>query len=170
MSSHRQSLDSGDRYLRAENKAGRWKPAVQRGTINHDADEGLPRSSDMSGTRIRLMASTIISSVLIFAIGGCPTAVDGLIELGDEPVVAAGVYWVEDFDGELLYFDLGRTRGDEGRWVTIDDADVSWYTLAGPHEFDATDGWRRIADAGSVTLDDMIQLHDAAPKLPSISP
>ena len=124
----------------------------------------------MSGTRIRLLVSAIISSVLILATGGCPTAVDGLVQLGDEPVVAAGVYWVEGFDGELLYFDLGLTRDDEGRWVTIDDVDVSWYTLPGPHEFDATDGWRPIENAGDVTLDDMIQLHDAAPKVPSTSP
>ncbi len=124
----------------------------------------------MSGTRIRLSASAMISSVLIFATGGCPTAVDGLVQLGDEPPVAAGVYWVEDFDDELLYFDLGRTRGDEGRWLPINDADVSWYTLPGVHEFDATNGWRPIENAGAVTLDDMIQLHDAAPKVPSTSP
>ena len=124
----------------------------------------------MSGTRIRLSASAMISSVLIFATGGCPAAVDGLVQLGDEPAVVAGVYWVEDFDDELLEVDQGLTRDDEGRWVTIDDIDVSWYSLPGPHEFDATDGWRPIEDAGAVTLDDMIQLHDAAPKVPSTSP
>ena len=124
----------------------------------------------MSGTRIRLVTSAMISSILIFATGGCPTAVEGLIQLGDEPAVAAGVYWVEDFDDELLYFDLGRTRGEEGRWVAIDDMDVSWYTLPGAHEFDATDGWQPLEDAGAVTLDDMIQLHDAAPKVPSTLP
>ncbi len=124
----------------------------------------------MSGTRIRLMTSAIISSSLIFATGGCPAAVDGLVQLGDEPIVAAGVYWVEDFDDELLYFDLGRTRGDEGRWLPIDDVDVSWYTLPGAHEFDPTDGWRSLDNAGAVSLDDMIQLHDAAPKVPSSRP
>ena len=69
--------------------------------------------------------------------------------------IVAGEYWVEDFEGELQYFNLGQVRGEEGEWVMIEDADADWYAGPGVHAFEPATGWTRNLDyrrAGSVVL------------------
>ena len=108
----------------------------------------------------------VISTVSVLATGGCPMVLETALPLGAEP----GVYWVEDFDEGLRYFDLGRERGEAGRWLAIEDDGFSWYAGAGVHEFDSTNGWRRLDDATAAILDELIQLHDPAPSVPSSMP
>ena len=124
----------------------------------------------MSVTPVRLVISAVLLLMPVFLAGGCPMGAADVAGLTSEPDVTAGVYWVDLGDGGLRYFDPGLTRGDEGRWRAINDADTIWFSAAGPHEFDPETGWQRIEGAETITLDDMIQLHDAAPKVPSRRP
>ncbi len=130
----------------------------------------------MKLTRSSLIISAALSSLSLMAAGGCPMAVEALDPMlaGADFVAGAGIvpgtYWVEDFEGELLYFDLGRERGDEGRWVTIEDADISWYAGPGMHEFDPSTGWRSTGRDAATSLDQLMQLHDPAPRVPETSP
>ena len=72
----------------------------------------------MKLTRSRLIISAALSSLSLLAAGGCPMAVEALDPTlaGDDIIAGAGMvpgtYWVEDFEGVLFYFDLGRERAD----------------------------------------------------------
>ena len=126
--------------------------------------------------RSRLIISAALSSLSLMAAGGCPMAVEALdpTPAGDDFVADAGIvpgtYWVEDFDSDRLYFELGRERGDEGRWVPIEDSDTSWYAGPGMHKFDPSIGWGSTGRDAATTLDQLIQLHDPAPRVPDTSP
>lgn len=130
----------------------------------------------MKLTRNRLIISAALSSLSLLAAGGCPMPVESLDPtLGGDDIVAGadivpGTYWVEDFNGEPFYFDLGRERGDEGRWVAIEDADISWYAGPGMHEFAPSTGWRSTGRDAVTSLDQLMQLHDPAPRVPDTSP
>lgn len=130
----------------------------------------------MKLTRSRLIISAALSSLSLMAAGGCPMAVEALDTTlaGADTVadagIAPGTYWVEDFESDLLYFELGRERGNEGRWIAIEDSDTSWYAGPGMHEFDPSTGWRSKGRDAATSLDQLIQLHDPAPRVPDTTP
>lgn len=159
-----------------QNRFERLKSGVGRRTIIRIAVEEWLGSNHVKLTRSRLIISAALSALACLAAGGCPLAAESLdpTPAGDDLVADAGIvpgtYWVEDFESDLLYFELGRERGDQGRWVTIEDADISWYAGPGMHEFDPSTGWRSTDSDAATSLDQLIQLHDPAPRVPDNSP
>ena len=110
--------------------------------------------------------SVLIVSILAVTImpGGCPF--QQALELDDKPSakpVTPGVYWVEQFDEGLAYYEFPQTRADVGMWVTIAEDDTDWYDIPGWYELAADSAWVYLPELADITLDDAIQTHDPAP-------
>ena len=111
------------------------------------------------GRPIRCLLALTLATLLL---GGCPVAMDCTLT-GATPAVTAGTYWVADSDGALLYYELPAMRGAAGRWVDLAPADQSWYAGPGWYTTSGYDDWTGAADMGSITLDDVVTLHDPPP-------
>lgn len=119
------------------------------------------------------MTTRIISSIAlmfpVLLVAGCPM---DMAQLDATPGLAsaypdlAGLYWVEYADDELAIFRLPAVRGDDGDWLEIAADMPDWYTGPALYEVDAGGAWERITHDDSITLDEIIQLHDPVPAIP----
>lgn len=115
------------------------------------------------------IVSVVALTLPILLVAGCPM---DMAQLDASPVLAdmypdlAGQYWVEYADGELAIFRLPQVRGDDGDWLEIAADMPTWYTGPALYEVDDTGMWQRVTQDDSITLDEIIQLHDPVPAIP----
>jgi len=111
---------------------------------------------------VRSTYGLIALALSALAVGGCPMALD-VPTIAPTPTVTAGTYWVADVEGDLAYYELPATRDASGRWVNLTPADQTWYAGPGWYTTGGHDDWTAAVDMGSITLDDVVTLHDPAP-------
>ncbi len=96
--------------------------------------------------------------------GGCvlpPDLVDSVtFELQE---LGVGFYWADYADGELAVFEMPRSAADAGRWRTYPGPSPDWYDGPSLYQLTAAGIWERAADDNDQTLDDWLQVWDAAP-------
>ncbi len=96
--------------------------------------------------------------------GGCVLPADFVDSVTFElQELGAGFYWVEQTDGELAVFEMPRSRADAGRWLTYTCSLPDWYDGPSLYELTAAGTWERAAAGDDQTLDDWLQVWDAAP-------
>jgi len=111
-------------------------------------------------TRTALLRTCLIVTPLAL-LAGCPLDASVLEPLPD----VAGTYWVEYGDGELAVFELPEYRGEEGTWHLLATEQPSWYTGPALYEVGEDGSWVRLTTDPGLTLDDIIQLYDPAPRV-----
>lgn len=114
----------------------------------------------------RVGRSTLASCLLsvgLMALGGCPLEAPLVDDV--EPGAEPGTYYVEQVEGKLYYYELAEVRGAENRWIELSE-EGEWYVGPGVYRLREDHTWSRDADAEGLTLDEIIQLHDAPPPVP----
>jgi hypothetical protein len=107
--------------------------------------------------RFALLAISVFPLILT---AGCP--VDATV--ATLPSVDAGTYWVEYQDGALAVFELPTYRGESGVWYTLEIAEPAWYTGPALYEVREDGSWVPLTTGGAMTLDDVLQTYDPAPR------
>jgi hypothetical protein len=105
---------------------------------------------------VRLLLCTLAPAM----IAGCPVPPT----LPDDRPESPGMYWAEYRDGELTLFELPRYRGEQGAWHTLGPDLPEWYGGPGLYLLSEDGSWSRLTTDRTLTLDEVIQLHDPPPR------
>jgi hypothetical protein len=106
-----------------------------------------------------LISSLVVAAAL--ALGGCPSGTS----LPDGVTVPDGAYWVEYQSGSLKAYAMPRYAGDAGAWYELPAARPTWYTGAALYEVADDGSWSRLTNDTALSLDDLIQVWDAPPRV-----
>lgn len=124
-------------------------------------EEGLVKQRNSLG-RLAAVAPGI---VLVLASWGCVTPTEPTTLTLDAQVVAPDVYYVID-DGDALLRYAWPERGERGTWLATADADADWFDGPGWYVVDDAGTWVPEPALAELTLDDALQVYDAAPAAP----
>jgi hypothetical protein len=91
---------------------------------------------------------------------GCPVDATPAV-LSEAP---AGTYWVEYQAGSLAVYELPVYRGEAGIWRTVKIAAPQWYTGPALYVVREDGSWDRLTTGDTLTLDDVLQTYDPAPR------
>ncbi len=109
---------------------------------------------------------SVCAALALTLVAGCPMNEPAAIGAATADALhspdAAGTYWVDRAaTGMLEYYELSTARGADGRWTEL-GADATWFSGPGFYTFDGAN-WARAPQAAGLTLDEAVQLNDAAP-------
>ena len=103
----------------------------------------------------------------LVGLGGCPVDLASIDTQNVQlPPEAAGTYWVEHIDGDLEIYRMPEDNEDPGTWYTIEMDPPDWYTVPALYSLDEGGVWQQESEGDGQTLDDWLQLWDAAPAVP----
>lgn len=114
----------------------------------------------MNACRTQLIGF-VLCTLTLALVGGCPT--DSVpSEVLDE---LAGTYWAEYTDGQLVVFALPEYRGEQGTWSRLSTPEPGWYSGPALYEVGTDGTWTRLTTDTTLTLDDVMQTYDPAPRV-----
>jgi hypothetical protein len=104
----------------------------------------------------RIVMTSLALAMPALLVAGCPLQYSPLYTLD-------GTYWVDYVKGELVFYELPEERGADAMWYALETEQPQWYDGPGLYETGFAGSWAR-AGEGTVTLDEIMQVYDPAPR------